>query len=400
MNLDGITVFDLTQLLPGPYGSQILADMGAAVIKIEPPGGEPARLVQQYPGWAGYVFPTVNDGKKSVTLDLKQEEGQEVFYDLVADADVVFEQFRPGVVERLGIDYETLREHNEEIIYCSLSGYGQTGPYADRAGHDLNYVGIAGLADMTRESSDGRPVGPGYPIADMGGGLMAVTSILGALLSRELDAGGEYIDLALTDAVLSFGQIELAMAAEGENPRPGTTPIAGGLPWYGIYETSDGRYVTLAALEPRFWMVFCEAIERPDLVEYHMTQEPDELAWVRDQLAEEFAAHTRDEWEKRLGAIDDAMFGVVNTPAEAIEDPHVDHRDLLERTDDGRTRLPFPAQTASASHDGSSQGDSTGSTYPSDPSGTPAVGEHTTETLTSAGYTPEEIESLANQDVI
>jgi crotonobetainyl-CoA:carnitine CoA-transferase CaiB-like acyl-CoA transferase len=207
MDLDGIRVLDLTQLLPGPYGTQLLADMGAEVVKVEPPRGDPARLVRAQPGWSGYVFSAVNADKKSVALDLKQAAGREAFYDLVGDADVVFEQFRPGVADRLGIDHETLAAHNEEVVYCSLTGYGQAGPYRDRAGHDLNYVGFAGLADMTRDA-DGAPTPPGYPIADMTGGLMAVTSILGALLSRELgNTGGTRIDLSMTDAVLAYAQV-------------------------------------------------------------------------------------------------------------------------------------------------------------------------------------------------
>lgn len=388
MNLDGIRMLDLTQLLPGPYGSQLLADAGAEVIKVEPPDGDPARLVESQPGWAGYVFPAVNNGKKSITLDLKHDEGRAAFYELVANADVVFEQFRPGVVDRLDIDYETLTEYNEELVYCSLSGYGQQGPYADRAGHDLNYVGFAGLADMTRDSADDAPTPPGYPIADMTGGLMAATSILGGLLSRELGNGGTYIDLAMTDAVLSYAQVEVAMASDGENPRPGGTPIAGAFPWYDVYETSDGRHVTLAALEPRFWLSFCEAIDRPDLVEYHMTPEDDDREWLREELAAVFASHTREEWEQRLGSVDDAMFGLVNTPAEAIEDPHIQARDILEETAEGYRRVGFPANV----HGTGEQTDQHG--------GCPDLGEHTEELLTECGFETEEIEGMRDDDVV
>ena len=392
MDLDGIRVLDLTQLLPGPYGTQILADMGAEVVKVEPPRGDPARLVRAQPGWSGYVFSAVNADKKSITLDLKQAAGREAFYDLVADADVVFEQFRPGVADRLDIDYETLTSHNEEVVYCSLTGYGQAGPYRDRAGHDLNYVGFAGLADMTRDA-DGAPTLPGYPIGDMTGGLMAATSILGALLSRELgNTGGTHIDLSMTDAVLSYAQVEVAMADDGLDPRPGETPISGSFPWYDIYETADGRYVTLAALEPRFWETFCEAVDRPDLVEYHMTQDDEESAWLRAELADIFAGHSRAEWERRLGAIDDAMFGLVNTPAEAVEDPHLRERGILADTDAGHRRVRFPARTDAGGEHGDEGAGETGHL--------PALGEHTDELLADCGFDADEIAQLHESNVI
>jgi crotonobetainyl-CoA:carnitine CoA-transferase CaiB-like acyl-CoA transferase len=396
MDLDGIRVLDLTQLLPGPYGTQLLADMGAEVVKVEPPQGDRARLVRSQPGWSGYVFSAVNADKKSITLDLKQEQGREAFYRLVADADVVFEQFRPGVADRLGIDYETLVAHNDEIVYCSLTGYGQAGPYRDRAGHDLNYVGFAGLADMTRDD-EGVPTPPGYPIADMTGGLMAVTSILGALLSRELgNTDRTRIDLSMTDAVLSYAQVEVAMADDGGDPRPGETPMSGTFPWYGVYETADGRYVTLAALEPRFWQTFCEAVKRPDLVEYHMTQDPEDRAWLREELAALFAEHTRAEWEDRLGAIDDAMFGLVNTPAEAIEDPHISERGILAETAAGHRRVRFPARTDSGTTDAEGGAGDAGDR----PGALPDLGEHTDDLLAACGFDDEEIATLRDAGVV
>lgn len=400
MNLDGIRILDLTQLLPGPYGSQLLADMGAEVIKVEPPDGEPARMAQHWPGWAGYVFSAVNDGKKSMTLDLKSDRGQAVFYDLVADADVVFEQFRPGVVDRLGVSYEHLSEYNEELIYCSLSGYGQEGPYADRAGHDLNYVSLGGLADMTRDAPDDSPTPPGYPVADMTAGVMAATSILGSLLSRELGGGGEYIDLAMTDAVLSIGSVELAMADAGESPRPGETPIAGGLPWYGIYETSDGRHVALAALEPRFWEAFCETIDRSDLVEYHMTMDEADREWLRAELADIFAGKSRAEWDDLLGDVDDAVYSPVNTPTEALEDPHVQARDLLTPTGEGHRRVRFPARTDAAPVDGEPDPTSRSSSAGERPSGCPALGEHTAAILAEADVPAEELEGLREDGIV
>lgn len=385
MNLDGIRVLDCTQLLPGPFGSQLLADMGAEVIKIEPPEGEPARQFQALPGWPGYVFTAVNNGKRSVTLDLKQDRGRQAFYDLAETADVVFEQFRPGVAARLGIDYDTLCEYNEDLVYCSLTGYGQAGPYRDRAGHDLNYVGFAGLTAMTRESSDGDPVPPGYPIADMAGGLMAATSIVSALLSRELgNESGQYIDLSMTDAVLSLGQVEVAMASAGEDPQAGGTPIAGAYPWYDVYETSDGEYVTLAALEPRFWQAFCEAVDREDLVQYHMTQDEEERAWLREELASLFAEQTQAAWEDHLADHPDSMFGLVKRPAEAINDPHLTERGIFTAATEAHKRVAFPGLGDEAEA----------------PTDCPALGEDTTAVLTACGYDEDTLETLAADGVI
>lgn len=410
MNLDGIRVLDLTQLLPGPYGTQLLADMGADVIKVEPPTGDPARHVQADPGWAGHVFSAVNSNKRSIAIDLKSDEGRAVFYDLVTESDVVFEQFRPGVTERLGVDYETLTDYREDLVYCSLTGYGQDGPYRDRVGHDLNYLAVAGLLDMTRPPDEtnggsgngtarteegerdktmptenergetataerGPPTPPGYPVADMTGGLLAVTSILGALLERELGGEGTYLDVSMTDAVLSYGQVELAMADAGLDPRPGETPISGSLPWYGVYETADSEYVTLAALEPRFFETFCDEIGRPELTDYHLTSNSEERAWLREELAAVFADRTRSEWEDHLG--DETMVAPVNSPAEALSDPHIRERDILAETDAGHRRVRFPV------------GEST------DAGGqVPALGEHTDELLADCGRNPEDIQHL------
>lgn len=400
MDLDGIRVLDLTQLLPGPYGTQLLADMGADVIKVEPPTGDPARHVQGIDNWAGYVFSAVNSGKRSIAIDLKDPDGRAVFYDLVSEADVVFEQFRPGVTERLGIDYETLQTHREDLVYCSLTGYGQEGPYRDEAGHDLNYVGVAGLLDMSRPPDEtkgeqatgddtgtedrvesGKPIPPGYPIADMGGGLLAVTHILGALLERELGGGGAHLDVSMTDAVLSFGQVELAMADAGQDPRPGETPMSGALPWYDVYQTADGRYLTLAALEPRFFEAFCEAVDRPDLAADHLSEDPAVVQAMRDELEALFQQRTREEWLATLDS--ETMVAPVNTPAEALEDPHLRERGLFVDTDAGHRRVSVPGLSGADR-----------------PDSVPSLGGHTDEILYEYGYDAETIADLQAQDTI
>ncbi|WP_226482513.1 CaiB/BaiF CoA transferase family protein [Natrinema amylolyticum] len=376
MQLDSVRILDLSRLLPGPYATQLLADAGADVVKVEDTeAGDYARHTPPMTERdVGALFDSVNRGKRSIALDLKSGAGRAAFYRLVEEADVVFEQFRPGVAERLEIDYETLAEHNEDLVYCSLSGYGQTGPYAERAGHDLNYVGVAGLLDMTREDEAMAPQIPGYQIGDLGGGLFAAFSIVGGLLSRELGNGGEYVDVAMTDVVASFSQAIAHGALTGDDPRPGETALTGEFPWYDVYETADGRYVTLAALEPKFWTAFCEEVDREELIDAHGTDDPAELAAVREELEALFASRSRDAWLADLS--DETMTGPVCTPAEAVEHPQLEARGLIERPDDAPPRVGFPA---------------TGTNVPEHrDESVPAHGEHTDELLAEVGYDESE----------
>ncbi|SIR57423.1 CaiB/BaiF CoA transferase family protein [Natronorubrum thiooxidans] len=390
MQLDGIRVLDLSRLLPGPYATQLLADSGAEVVKVEDTGaGDYARAMEPLTSRdIGAIFEMVNRGKRSVAIDLKDEDGRAAFYRLVEDADVVLESFRPGVVDRLGIDYETLTEYNEDLIYCSLTGYGQDGPWADRAGHDLNYVSLAGLMDLTRDSTDEKPQVPGYQIGDMAGGLFAAFAIVGALLSRELgNTGGEYIDVAMADVVASFSQSVAYQSLTGDpaEPRPGETPLTGGVPWYDSYETADGTWVTLGALEPKFWRAFCDAVDRDDLVDKHGSQDPAVLAALEAELRDLFRKRTRDEWETMLGDVDAAFAGVY-APAETVAHPQFRARDLVVRPDDAPPRLGFPA---------------CGSDVPeTTDEAVPAHGEHTHKYLAEVGYDDGEIESLLESGVI
>lgn len=388
MRLDGVRVLDLSRLLPGPYATQLLADLGADVIKVEDPEtGDYAR--DQPPltdRGVGRVFDAVNRGKRSVGIDLKRDRGRELFFRLAEVSDVVFEQFRPGVAARLGVDYDTVCEHNPSIVYCSLSGYGQSGPYADRVGHDLNYVGVAGLLDMTRDSSDEAPRIPGYPIADMAGGLFAAFSVVGALASRALgNTDGEYVDVAMTDVVVSLSQVVTAEAVAGADPRPGRTPLTGELPWYDVYAAADGRYLTLAALEPKFWAAFCEAVDRPDLRAVHGTEDPAERAALREELEALFAQRPRADWLDRLAAAE-AMVGPVQTPRELLDDPQVEARGLMERESQGPPRVGFPAR-------------STAEPSPPD-AAAPALGEQTDEVLRSLGLDESMLEDLRDANVI
>ena len=387
MDLSDITVLDLTRLLPGPYGTQLLADLGADVVKIEDPDiGDYARFVEPMaPSDQGAVFTAINRGKRSVTLDLKHERGTEVFYRLVEDADVVFEQFRPGVADRLSVGYDAVSEVNPDIVYCSLSGYGQSGPYRDRVGHDLNYSGFAGLVDMTRDSPEEAPRIPGYPIGDMAGGVFSALSIVSALLSQELgESGGTYIDISILESVLSFSQAVVGPAMYGEDPRPGETELTGKFPCYDVYRTEDDRYVTIAALEPKFWERLCTELGREDLVEKHRADDPVVRQAVREELQSVFETKTRREWEAALGE-KEVMIGLVNTPREAVEDPHVTHRGIVEGDED-LPRIGFPADV--------------GTGLDTDDDAVPGFGEHTEEVLARYGFSDEELAELRENEVI
>ncbi len=390
MRLDGVRILDLSRLLPGPYATQLLADAGAEVVKVEDTGaGDYARAMEPLTDrGTGAIFEMVNRGKRGVAIDLKSEAGRTAFYRLVAESDVVLESFRPGVVDRLGIDYETLREYNEELIYCSITGYGQDGPWADRAGHDLNYVALAGLLDMTRESPEAKPQTPGYPIGDMAGGLFAAFAIVEAVLARELgNANGEYVDIALADVVASFSQAVAYQSLTGDpaEPRPGETPLTGALPWYDSYETADGNWVALAALEPKFWRSFCAAVGREGLLEEHGSRDPDVRAALRAELEKLFLEQTRDEWEDALESVDAAFAGVYS-PAEALEHPQLRARGLVEEPDDAPPRIGFPARHREAP---------TATTE-----SVPDHGEHTRRYLAEVGYDNAEIDRLLESGVV
>lgn len=390
MNLDGIKVLDMSRLLPGPYGTMLLADLGADVIKIEDPeAGDYARFQEPTVEGQGALFTMVNRNKRSVQLDLKKEKGRKTFMKLAEKADVIFEQFRPGVVEKLGVDYESVKEFNPKIVYCSLSGYGQDGPYKERVGHDLNYIALGGLLDMTR-SKQGEPAIPGVPISDMVGGLMAAFSIVNALLDREMsDSGGEYIDVSMMEAMMSLtsGPLSWIPLIQNEVPEAGETLLTGKYPCYDYYETKDEKYVTLAALEPKFWKRFCEIIDREDLIgkQYPEGREEEE---VHEILEEKFKSKSRDEWEDILGE-EEVMFAPVKNLKEAYRDEHVKESNFLGTLKVGEEeieQLGFPAKSSKNIEEFRS--------------GPPKKGEHTEEVLRETGFTEKEIENLRENEII
>ena len=387
MDLSAIRILDLSRLLPGPYGTQILSDMGAEVIKIEDPDdGDYARYAEPIsPDEIGTAFSAINKGKKSVTLNLKSEQGREIFYELVEDADVIVEQFRPGVVENLGIDYASVRERDPDIVYCSLSGFGQTGPYRERVGHDLNYVSFAGLLDMTRAGPDGRPIIPGYPIADMAGGVFAAISVIGSLLSSQLGTtDGTHIDVSMTEAVLSFSHAVSPLALHGDDPRSGATELTGRYPCYDVYETKDGKYITISALEFKFWRNLCTELGLEDIIGNHRSDDPAVRMAVRERLEDTFLKRSRSDWEAALHETD-VMFAPVKSPDEALNDDQVQCRNLVKDPDGRYPRVGFPGLV-----DGE---------RPGDDESIPGLGEHTRPVLKRLGYS-EELDELSDDNVI
>lgn len=265
--IKGLKMLDLSRLLPGPYCSLLLADLGMEVLKVEEPGqGDYIRKIGPIRRKESAYFLAVNRNKKSMTLDLKMEESKEIFYRLTQSYDIVLESFRPGVMDRLGIGYEELKKRNPHVILCSLSGYGQSGPYRERSGHDINYIGLGGILEITGQRN-GPPIIPGVQIADIGGGMMAAIAILAAVIHREKTGEGQFLDISMLDGIISWLSVLAGKYFVDENlPQRGNMRITGRYACYQVYQTKDGRYMSLGALEEKFWKNFCEALGREDLI--------------------------------------------------------------------------------------------------------------------------------------
>lgn len=389
--LSGIRILDLSRLLPGAYASQMMADFGADVIKVEEPGsGDYGRSTPPYgPNGMGLVFTAVNRNKRSMTLNLKSEQGCAIFRSLVKQVDVILESFRPGVLERLGLGYESLKEINPGLIYCAISGYGQDGPYKNRAGHDLNYVGYAGLLHFNR-GSHGEPAMPATQLADLaGGGYQAVIGILTALVGRGQTGEGRMVDVSMTEGAMSLLPIVTATYLNNDKaPIPGRSNLDGGLPCYNIYETRDGKYITLAALEPKFWHTFCTRVGHLELLPFHMPVGPGEREEAVNALKAIFKAKTRDEWMAELADLD-ACLGPVYSIEEAFNDPHMQARGVTVTGSNGdytlRTLPSFPRI---------SEMEQEQRYVP------PELGEHTNVILQEFGYNEAEIKQFKAEGAI
>ncbi len=374
--LSGIRILDLSRLLPGPYLTQLMADLGAEVIKVETPlAGDYVRLAPPEMG-LGNMYETINQGKKSLALNYRNPRGREIFLKLATSADVVLEGFRPTIADKYGIGYEAVRAVKPDIVYCSLSGYGQEGPYQQRAGHDFNYLSIGGALSLNGRPGE-RPIPYGLPVADLSGGLLAGIAILGALVGREHSGQGMYLDMALLDGVISW-MTPLALSAyfSGLVVGAGTHPLLGGRAFFNIYETSDGKYLTLAAIEPHFWGDFCKTIGRTDLIERQF-----DLA-VSTELETIFKQKTRAEW-LALFASNDACVEPVNSVEEMLADPQVQARGHIRMQDGKPVGMHSPFVFAR-----------------SERSPAPALGADTSALLQEIGVSEKDIRALADRGIV
>jgi alpha-methylacyl-CoA racemase len=339
----GLSVLDFTTLLPGPLATLMLAEAGAEVIKVEQPGGENARRFPPMVDGDSAAFLMLNRGKSSFELDLKSEADRAKLMPLIQRADILVEQFRPGVMSRLGLGYEDVRTLNPRLIYCSISGYGQSGPRVNEAGHDINYIGNTGLLDLQPGPPEG-PVVPPMLAADIAGGSFpAVINILLALRARDQCGQGCHIDIAMTDAMFTFTWAALALgAATGRFPKPGEMWLVGGSPRYQIYPAKDGKLVACGALEQKFWIAFTKAISLPA----ELIDDIRDPKATRDAVARLIAAKTSDQWRPIFAAAD-CCTTIITSLETAMADPHFVQRGVFAHkvaTASGKTlpALPLP----------------------------------------------------------
>jgi alpha-methylacyl-CoA racemase len=396
--LEGIRVLDLSRLLPGGFCSLLLADFGADVVKVEDTGmGDYIRWSPPYYEGAhdsakSALFLSLNRNKRSIRLDLKHEDGREALLELVRDADVVLESFRPGVLDRLGVGYEHMRERNPGIVFCAISGYGQDGPKRDASGHDMNYLGLIGLLGLTGERGGGVGGGPiqsAGQIADLGGGaLMAAFGIMAALRERDGSpehpgsGAGQMVDVSMSDGALSWlAMVAAAYFADGTVPHRGDLPLAGSLVCYRPYECADG-WVSLGALEPKFWQAWCRGVGREELIAKQFERPGSD---AHAQVMEIFKARTRAEWEAFAREHDCCLEAVLELD-EALESELVRAREMVVELEQPGVEQPvrqlgIPVKL--------SRTPGTPARLPG-----PALGEHTEELLAAAGYTPEQVAAM------
>jgi alpha-methylacyl-CoA racemase len=338
--LSGIRVLDLSRLLPGAFATLMLAELGAEVIKIEDPrGGDPIRHLPPMLDGRGLYDRLLNRGKKSVALDLRDPASRTTLDALFARSDVVVESFRPAAARRLGVAGAAVRARHPRVVHCAITGYGQTGPYAERPGHDLNYVAVSGLLAADRPDPTDLPR---MFIADVGGGAMsAVVGILAALVGRDRGGGGAAIDISMHEAALYWVMLPAARdLVDGGTAASGELHTFGRHACYQVYRTRDGELVALGALERKFWAGFCEAVGRPDLTARHLTDEADQTRLIQE-VGAIFAGRTRDEWLAWFEGRD-VCLSPVNSPAEALSDPHILARGAVGRGDGfSAVRPPF-----------------------------------------------------------
>lgn len=386
--LAGLKILDASRLLPAALCTQLLGDLGAEVLKVEEPGrGDYQREFPPMGKADSGTFLLCNRNKRSMTLNLKSEEGKRIFRELAAQSDVVVEGFRPGVMDRLGLGYEALRALNPRLIYCAISGYGQDGPYRMLAGHDLNYMGIIGALPLFSQAG-GPPMVPGLLTADIGASLTGAYGILAAVLARQTTGEGQLVDVSMMDAAVSFLTYHAAEPLFGNcEPRGGEYRNLGGAACYGIFRCKDGQYVTLGALEEHFWHRFCDQAGVPELKADQFPQGQAQQAQMR-RLEDVFLQRTRAEWVD-VFVRHDIPGGPVNTMTEAFEDPQMRARQMLLHADhpvEGRIpQLGFPVKFSG-----------TPARIDAPP---PTRGQHTQEVLLAMGLSPERVTELARERI-
>jgi crotonobetainyl-CoA:carnitine CoA-transferase CaiB-like acyl-CoA transferase len=363
----------------------MLADLGAEVIKIEEPKiGDPTRKSPPMVDGHSAPFAQVNRNKKSIALDLKHAQGREIFLKLAATADVLIEQFRPGVVDRLGINYAAVAEINPRIVYCALTGFGQDGPHRERSGHDLNYLALSGVLGLTTDDH-GKPVIPGVQVADLAGGMIAGFAILAALLARERTGRGQYVDVSMFDVMVSMLPIPAAHHFAGSTiPVGGKYVLSGAYPFYNVYETSDGKFMTLGALEPKFWANFCRKVDREDLVARQFDA-GERRVNLFEEVRKIFKSRPQSEWVALMRDADCCCEPVLSM-SEAFEHAQTRAREMVRQSACVTDQLGFSYKLSD--------------TPPSEESQAPALGEHTAELLAAVGITADECKRLCEDGVI
>ena len=392
--LQGIKIVDLSRMAPGPFCTMVLGDLGADVIRVEEPGGgrmarERSANADEAQAKRNAAFNALNRNKRSIALNLKDESAQKVLHQLVRDADVFVEGFRPGVVSRLGCDYETLSGINPRLVYCSLSGYGQDGPYSGLVGHDINYISVGGALGVIGERG-GAPIIPYNIIADFaGGGLHAATAILAAIIARGHTGRGQYVDVAMSDGVVyMMASVMSAYFSEGVIAAPGAMSLNGAAPYYNVYKCRDGHYLSVGCIEPWFWAALCHALGRDDLIS--MQFDESEAEYMKGELRDIFLTKDRDEWWETLAGIDNIAVAKVSSLDEVASDPQNLHREMVIGAGEVGGRPVRQVGIGPKLSDTPGSVRFTGAT----------TGQHTNEVLSELGYSVEEVAGLRESGAV
>ncbi|WP_325435925.1 CaiB/BaiF CoA-transferase family protein [Pseudomonas nitroreducens] len=388
--LASLKILDFSTLLPGPFASLLLADMGAQVLRVESPTRmDLVRVLPPHVDGTSASHAYLNRNKRCIALDLKQAEAVEVVKQLVQEYDIVLEQFRPGVMDKLGVGYEALKAINPKLIYVSITGYGQTGPLRDRAGHDINYLALAGVASYTGRRETG-PLPLGVQLADIGGGsLHGVMGLLAAVIHRQQTGEGQQVDVSMTDCAFSLhGMAGAGYLAAGVEPEMEGLALNGGS-FYDYYRTRDGRWFSVGSLEPQFMQQFCAAIGRPELAARGLSPKPEEQQALKREIAIEFEKQNFAHWQERFAALDACVEPMLSL-AEAVEHPQLRERGVVTQVPNGKggaqrqvaCPIRFSAGLSEPRHIGA------------------ALGAHTAQVMAELGYTDEQVAALKAAKVI